>query len=193
MGASKREGLRNIRTSFPHYRSRVASNRIDRTDYFEIIALFMRYLVRKIFEGNIVKLPEMGSMFIRGNRITPYIDEYGRQKGISVNFKATRDHRRENPGSKEVIYFTNEQTDHMSYSLRWCRAKMYEEHKNLYTFELSREHKRSSKRYITSKEIDYAVSSSPVQPKLLSTNDIHVYRPDTIQVSERLWIRSGEQ
>jgi len=157
MGASKREGLYNIRTSYPHYRSRAGKDRIPPRDYFIIIGLFMRYIVKLIFEGHIVKLPELGSMGLKGRKLKPYIDKDGKIKGTYVNHGATAKYRRENPGSDMIIYYSNEDTAGVCYTIHWSQKKMYAENKELYSFELSREHKRASVGLIRSHSIEFDI------------------------------------
>lgn len=189
MGASRRDGLRNIRTSFPHYRQRTTVRKIPKADYFIIIGLFVRYLVKLIFQGYTVKLPEMGYMRIVKRKMEPRVSKDGRIVGLPINYKATNDYRKANPGSDHIIYHTNEHTSGYAFTLFWSKGKIYAENKDLYGFELSRGHKRASKEVIVGGMTDFDIT---YKDKMI-THDVHVNRQDTFKVSERLWRGSGPE
>src|SRR6478609_184780 len=90
--------------------------KVTKKMYFLIIYEFMQFIITKVYQGFEIKLQRnMGELKILGKKVIPKIDEEtGTIKGLSPNWKATKELWAKNPEAKEkkeIIYFFNEHTN----------------------------------------------------------------------------------
>lgn len=145
--------MNNLISSYKYYRKTIKGSE-DRKTYLDIVGKFMLFLMDKVFEGFEVKLPaKMGSFYIVGRRVKPSIDENGEIKGVAPNWAETKklwDNNEEAKKSKTLVYCFNERTNGIKYKLIWSRRNVNLVNKMIYSFRLSRTHKRRINELVTS-------------------------------------------
>ena len=121
-------------------------------EYIKINALFMQFLMRKIFEGYQIQLPEkMGAVFIKGKKQKIRFDEQGKVIGLAPNWKATHELWKRDPqagAEGKLIYHTNEHSDQVRYRFHWQKRNVAVLNKSFYSLRFSRANKRELARLI---------------------------------------------
>lgn len=135
----------NTRETYKQYK-KDNSDYIDIKTYLCIFQLFIKFIMKKVFEGHDVILPaRLGYIGIRGSKVKPRIDEEGNVKGLAPNWKETKELWDSNPEAKEkkeLVYCFNEHTNGYRYKLVWFKKNFIFINKNVYSFRLNRENKR---------------------------------------------------
>lgn len=145
--------VRNIRSSYKYYKSAVEQP-VDIKLYIQIVLGFISYMVRKVFEGNDVKLStgdSLGTIAIRGDKVKPKIDENGNVKGVAISWGRTNKLWSENPeakAKKQLVYCLNEHSNGIKYKFVWIKQDMRLHNKTYYSLSLSRKNRRTLSKLI---------------------------------------------
>ena len=141
----------NNRETYKEYKKKNADY-VDIRTYLHIFQLFIKFLIIKAFEGHDIVLPaRLGYIGIRGSKIKPRIDNEGNVKGLAPNWRETKELWNRNPEAKErkeLVYCFNEHTNGYRYKLVWFKKNYIFINKNIYSFKLSRENKRTMMKMI---------------------------------------------
>ena len=131
-----------IREALDFYK-RTVSNPVTDDEFKEISNGFNVFLVDKVIDGEVVKLPEkLGSLRMTGRKTKPRINkETGEVEGLSPDWKSTRtlwkqceDCRKE----KQIVWHTNEHTDGIRYSFKWSKTGVFIPNRDFYSLRMSR-------------------------------------------------------
>jgi hypothetical protein len=140
----------NIRSSFSMY-SQSVSNPVDLKTYLTINYMYMKFIIRKVFEGKIVTLPNrLGFFKVLGKLQKPSISEGG-IKGLAPDWVKTKELWDRDPKAKEqkkLLYHNNFKTQGVRYRFTWSKNTVLVINKTLYSFRLSRENKRNLSKLI---------------------------------------------
>lgn len=140
--------LKNSTDSYPTYLERWGKeNAVPKKDFIVIVGLFMKFIMKKvIMDGDELVLPfKTGTLSVMGFKQKVSIDSDGTVKGLSPNWKKTKELYDKCPECKErrqIIYNTNEHSDGIRYKFHWSLANVLLQNKNFYTLKFSRENKR---------------------------------------------------
>lgn len=136
--------INNIRSSYKLY-SESVSNPVDVKTFLTINYLYMKFIIKKVFEGKVVTLPmRMGFFKVIGKKQKPQIVD-GKIKGLAPDWVKTKQLWDKNPeakAQKKLMYHTNFDTEGIRYRFTWSKDKIIVSNKTLYSFQLSRANKR---------------------------------------------------
>ena len=140
-----------ITTSYTHYSKKIretpfAKQVFNKRVYTDVMKDFLAYLGDTLIETGKVVLPKkMGNIEIEGSPQKISYDEEGHLKGLSIDWKATRElwNEDEEAGkNKQYIYHLNENTNGIKYKIKWFKTKMFALNKAHYNFIMNRSIKR---------------------------------------------------
>jgi hypothetical protein len=136
----------NLRQSYRFYQKHVEEP-VDIKIYLEIVHGFLKFIMQKIFDGKDVKLPcELGAIGVRGKKIKPYIGTDGEIKGLSPNWRKTKelwDKDEKAKLEKKIVFDFNEHTSGFRYKIIWWKKRMKFKNKMVYSLRFSRPNKRA--------------------------------------------------
>ncbi len=136
--------MKNIRTSYRQYKKE-CEEVVDIKTYIDIATRYIKFLMEKVVEGYEVTLPSrLGSLKIVGTKQEIRFEE-GKVKGLSPNWKRTKELWESNPEAKEkkqLVYNTNEHSDGIRYKYIWSKRRVLVTNKTLYSLRMTRENKR---------------------------------------------------
>lgn len=132
-------------------------NPASEKEFRDIAAGFNKFIVNKLIAGETIRLPEKtGEMKIAGVKVKPSIDpETGNIKGLAPDWKATNelwDTCEECKKNKQLVFYLNEETNGVRYSIRWSKAGSYISNKDFYSFVAVRSFKALLKEAIRMKK-----------------------------------------
>ena len=114
--------------------------------YNEITKGFMKFIMKKVHEGEQVELPaRMGIMIIAGRKVIPRFNNEGEITNLAPDWVSTKKLWESNPEARErkqLVYHFNEHTAGIRYKLCWNKGMSGALNKILYIFKPSRENKR---------------------------------------------------
>lgn len=121
---------------------------VSKSDYLKIASLFIKYLMKRvIFNGDTIHLPYKTGMFeVVGMQHKVSVDKDGEIKGLSPNWKKTKELYEKCPECKEkkqIIYNTNEHTDGIRYKFNWGLRNVLLKNKSYYILKMTRTNKRN--------------------------------------------------
>jgi hypothetical protein len=152
---------KNIRDSYREYKKSV-DNPVDIKTYISIANNFNNFLMDKILDGFEVVLPaRLGVMSIIGTKQKIKFDNNG-DPILPPDWVKTKKLWEKNPEAKEKkqkVYHTNDHTNGVRYKLLWSKLRVLVENKNLYSFRLTRTHKRSINHKIVNEGKEYFVKN----------------------------------
>jgi hypothetical protein len=132
--------LVTIRNTYSDY-----SKEVKKEAYIEICNDFMAFLADKLLTKGEITLPDkIGKLRIVGNKVKVKFQD-NKIKGLSVDWKSTNELWLEDSKAKDekkLIYFFNEETNNVSYRVKWIRNKIALKNKTLYNFVFTRANKR---------------------------------------------------
>ena len=140
-----------ITTSYTHYSKKIretpfAKQVFNKRVYTDVMKDFLAYLGDTLIETGKVVLPKkMGNIEIEGSPQKISYDEEGHLRGLSVDWKATRELWKEDEEAgknKQYIYHLNENTNGIKYKIKWFKTKMFALNKAHYNFIMNRSIKR---------------------------------------------------
>ena len=140
-----------ITTSYTHYSKKIretpfAKQVFNKRVYTDVMKDFLADLGETLIETGKVVLPKkMGNIEIEGSPQKISYDEEGHLKGLSVDWKATRELWKEDEEAgknKQYIYHLNENTNGIKYKIKWFKTKMFALNKAHYNFIMNRSIKR---------------------------------------------------
>lgn len=140
-----------ITTSYTHYSKKIretpfAKQVFNKRVYTDVMKDFLAYLGDTLIETGKVVLPKkMGNIEIEGSPQRISYDEEGHPRGLSVDWKATRELWKEDEEAgknKQYIYHLNENTNGIKYKIKWFKTKMFALNKAHYNFIMNRSIKR---------------------------------------------------
>lgn len=135
---------KNLRDSFAFYKNSVETPVLDIRIYMSIVLGFIQFIMRRVFEGNDVRLSvnqSLGTIAVRGTKITPRINEEGRITKLAPDWGATKKLWACNPEAKEkkeVLYCFNEHTNGIRYRIVWYLQGIKVPNKSLYSLIFSK-------------------------------------------------------
>ena len=137
---------KNIKDTYKLYNS-LSSNPVEKKDYIDICSLYNRFIIRKVLQGIIIRLPsKMGTLCITGKKQKIRRDESGNIVSLAPNWRKTMEYWKNNEEAKKnkkIIYCTNEHSNGVRYKYFWSKKNVVVPFKNLYSFRLVRENKRA--------------------------------------------------
>lgn len=129
------------------YKSHVDSKFISIDQYKQIIHLFIKFLVKKLFSGEEIQLPfKLGKFFVIGKEVKPSINPDGKIKGLAPNWKETNKLWKEDEEARKnkiIVYLFNEHSNNIRYKFFYSKRRSTVKYKFLYTFFLTRKNKRT--------------------------------------------------
>lgn len=141
-----------IGDSYKWYRQNYQNTTSDKASYLRIIDSYMKLMVDKLFEGYDIKLgARLGTIAIKGKKVTPVLDKDGNIKGIAPNWGATKKLQAENEEAKKnrtIVYCFNEHSNGIKYSFKWSKVNVVVVNKTFYTLILSRRNRRNLSKLI---------------------------------------------
>lgn len=151
--------IRNLRSSYNFYKS--TEIELDNTIkpisikvYLEIVLGFMKFIMKKVFDGYDVELSagdSLGTIGVRGRKFTPVITEDGQVKGVPPSWSETKklwDSNPEAKAKKQLVYCFNEHSNGVVYHLVWLKYNMRLHNKVYYSLTFSRKNKRTLRQAI---------------------------------------------
>ena len=136
--------MKNIRNSYKTYK-KLSVAPVDIKTYILITTGFIKFLMKKVLEGDEVVLPaRIGVFSVVGKRQKVTI-ENGNIKGLSPNWVRTKQLWAKSEDAKhrkQLVYNTNEHSDKLRYKFLWSKRRSLVENKNLYSLRMSRANKR---------------------------------------------------
>jgi hypothetical protein len=114
-------------------------------EFLRIIYLFLKFLIKKVIEGEEVVLLKLGTLKVLGRKQEISYDENNNIKGISPNWVKTKklwENNEQARKEKRKVYNTNEHSDGIRYKYNWGKKKLILKFKILYALQFSRENKR---------------------------------------------------
>lgn len=127
-----------VRDSYKYYKDNT-TDPIPPKEYYRIISGFLKFIMKKVFEGHNVQLSNgqsLGAIGIRGTKMKPRLNDEGQIRGLAPDWGSTRKLWNENPeakATKKIVYHFNEHTNGISYRLVWWRKKMKIANKFIYS------------------------------------------------------------
>jgi len=120
---------------------------VTKKEYLEIVEGFMKFIMKKVFEGKEVMLPmSVGSLMVVGHKNKIVFDEQQQQlKGAPVDWVSTKklwainEEARKN---KIRILFFNEHSNGISYKIKWLKGYGNMTNKSIYLYKPTRANKR---------------------------------------------------
>jgi len=120
---------------------------VSKKDFMKMNYEFNLFAMKKVMEGHEVYLPgRVGSLIIKGKKEKIVLDEEGKPKRMSINWKETKLLRDRNPEAKEkkkVVYNTNEHSDGVRYRF-WWRKDLGLVNADYYSLRIARCRKREA-------------------------------------------------
>lgn len=153
--------MRGVSHSYKIY-TKSSLNPVDITTYRQIIGLYIKYIIGKLSDGNIVRLPEgLGELAFVGKKIKPETDEKGNIKRLTINWKETKEYWEadsEAKQNKRLIYHFNEHTCGIRYRFIWYKKGSIIKNKNFYIFVPARALKRMFAKLIINEQKEFIVN-----------------------------------
>lgn len=152
MMVNKQSSMKNIRTSYKQYKQD-CKDTVDIKTYITIATLYIKFILSKVFEGFEVTIPaKLGTLKIIGTKQEIKFDEDGNIKGLSPNWRQTKELWEKNPEAKErkqIIFNTNEHSDGVRYKFLWSKRRVLITNKTIYSLRMTRDNKREVFRQVT--------------------------------------------
>lgn len=138
---------------------KLSKNPILVKDYRKITDLFIEFIINKLSNGEIVKLPEgLGEIVFSGKKIKPKVDDNGYIKGLTIDWKATKtlwQEDKEANAIKKIVYHFNEHTCGHRYRFIWYQKGSIVKNKYFYTFIPARSLKRRFAKYLINEQREF--------------------------------------
>ena len=139
---------RNLSDSYKSYKDKTkGSFSVCKRDYIKIVHLYIKFIMSKVIDnGDKVVLPfKTGELYVIGLKQKIKFNDDGTIKGLSPNWKKTKELYDRSPECKEkrqIVYNTNEHSDGIRYKFNWRLSGVLLLNKNFYSLKFSRENKR---------------------------------------------------
>lgn len=147
-----------IRDTYKYYKSK-SKNPVSISVYTKIINAYICFIMGYVFEGIEVSLPSrFGSIKIVGRKQKVSFDEEGNIKGLSPNWRRTKELWDSDPQAKldkKLVYNTNENTNGVIYRFHWSKGLCTLKFKSIYSIVMTRANKRELFRLITQEQKEY--------------------------------------
>lgn len=136
----------NLRDSYRFYQKN-AEEPVNVKAYIDIVLGFIKFMMKKVFEGKDIKLPaELGVLGVRGRKVKPRLDADGNIVGLAPDWVSTKklwDTNEKAKEAKTIVYHFNEHTSGFRYKITWFRKDMKFKNKSVYSICFSRNNKRT--------------------------------------------------
>jgi hypothetical protein len=134
-----------IASSFPAYREQF-ENSIDKKRFLQLTALYNKFLMAKVFDGEHISLPSrFGSLYIESHKQKLRVDEHGRTVGAGVDWPKTKalwERSEKARLNKQLVYYRNSHTDGRRFKFLWSKQTAMFTNKFLYALRPTRANKR---------------------------------------------------
>lgn len=128
--------------------------------YNEIVYGYLKFILKKIFEGNDVRLgARLGIIGIRGKKIIPVLNKEGKIKGVAPSWGKTKLKWIEEAKSmgltfeeylkvvpkenRKLVYCFNEHTEYIRYRIVWYKKNVVVKNKIFYGLTFNRVNRRT--------------------------------------------------
>lgn len=149
----------DIEASYKFYRARteeadwvLGDYKVGMKPYKKIVGGFMKFLMKKVLEGNDVILGgKLGKIGVRGEKIAPIITESGEIRGIAPNWGETKKLQAKDEEARKnrtKVYCFNEHSNGIKYKFFWSKVNVIITNKNYYNLTFSRGNRRELSRLI---------------------------------------------
>lgn len=143
----------NIASSYKLYKETYKEKKgtvksiMKKIDYTKLNIEYMKFIFKRLFETGEVKLPGLcGTLKIIGKKTKLEFGENGRIINRFIDWNETKKLHESDPETREnkvFIYFTNDNTDGISYKITWSKKGFFSQNKDLYIFVPTRNNKRA--------------------------------------------------
>ena len=145
---------KNLTDSYSLYKEKYGDE-VSKSDYVKIASAFIKFIMyRIIHHSDTIQLPfKMGTLNVVGRKQKIKYDEEGNIKGLSPNWKKTKELYDRCPECKEkrqIVYNMNEHSDGIRYSFNWGLRNVMLKNKSYYVLKMTRANKRDLYRSILS-------------------------------------------
>lgn len=143
----------NLRKSYVFYKE-YADQPVELKLYLELVSLFIKFVVTKVLEGFRVELSggnSLGVLYIEGQHQNVRIGQDGEIKGLSVDWKKTKEHWESSDEAKEKrqkVYNFNEHTNGIIYRFVWDKFNMKLVNKGFYNLCINKTNRRLLAKYV---------------------------------------------
>jgi len=137
---------KNLTDSYSLYKEKFG-NEVSKSDYVKIASAFIKFIMyRIIHHSDVIQLPfKMGTLKVVGRKQKISYDEEGNIKGLSPNWRKTKELYDRCPECKErrqIVYNMNEHSDGIRYSFNWGLRNVMLKNKSYYVLKMTRANKR---------------------------------------------------
>lgn len=138
---------KNMTDSYSTYKDKWKDEVIPIKLFIILTGLFMKFIMKKVIDdSDEVVLPfKTGVLSVVGIRQKLWVDENGKIRGLSPNWRKTKELHDTCPECKkkrQIVYNTNEHSDGIRYKFHWTLAGILLKNKNFYNLKLCRANKR---------------------------------------------------
>jgi hypothetical protein len=127
---------------------------VEKKDYLTINYLYNKFLLGKVFQGEVVTLPSnLGDLSVVGKKRKITFDEDGNIRGVGVDWvktKALRERSETARLERKRVFYTNSHSDGYVYKFLWAKKGYLIENKILYSLKLTRTNIRTLSKLIFS-------------------------------------------
>jgi len=120
---------------------------VIKKDYLELNYLYNKFLLAKVFQGEIVTLPSnIGDLQVVGKKRNITFDENGNVQGVGVDWVKTKALRARSETARlerKRVYYTNAHSDGFAYKFFWAKKGYLIENKTLYSLKMTRTNTRT--------------------------------------------------
>ena len=137
---------KNLTDSYSLYKEKFGDE-VSKSDYVKIASAFIKFIMyRIIHHSDAIQLPfKTGTLKVVGRKQKIRYDEEGNIKGLSPNWKKTKELYDRCPECKEkrqIVYNMNEHSDGIRYSFNWGLRNVMLKNKSYYVLKMTRANKR---------------------------------------------------
>ena len=122
-------------------------DQVDKSSYVALCRAFNRLMMDRVIKGDKIALPaKLGTLEVKGFKENFDIENGGIIRGLSPNWKATKELWEREPQTKidgKIIYNTNEHSDGVRYKYLWSKRNCHIRNHALYSLRITRAMKRT--------------------------------------------------
>lgn len=135
----------NSKDSYSIYK-KLSTKPIELKVYLEIINKFFKFISYKLLNNGTCIFPErLGKLEVIGRKVNIRLED-NKIKGLAPDWIKTKElwsNDEEAKKNKQLVYYFNEHTNGIRYSIKWLKNRVLVENKTLYDLILTRTNKRN--------------------------------------------------